>query len=160
MILIAELASSKKPLDRNSGAAAALARRMTNCVIPEGGRYGLHERRIAVAAGRAAADHSADRAVLASLKQRPRLAGPFIRGPGGALGYSDLCPTNHNRRPTFARMCGADCRCFNESTRPLPGAGKWSGTMRVASLESVLMAATLVSAAVVVLWGFKILFGT
>jgi len=32
--------------------------------------------------------------------------------------------------------------------------------MRVASLESVLMAATLVSAAVVVLWGFKILFGT
>jgi hypothetical protein len=32
--------------------------------------------------------------------------------------------------------------------------------MRVASLESVLMAATLVSAAVVVLWGLKILFGT
>jgi|SwirhisoilCB1_FD_contig_51_6045037_length_388_multi_2_in_0_out_0_1 hypothetical protein len=32
--------------------------------------------------------------------------------------------------------------------------------MRVASLESVLMAATLVSAVVVVFWGFKILYGT
>jgi hypothetical protein len=31
--------------------------------------------------------------------------------------------------------------------------------MRVASLESVLAVATLVSAAVVVLWGFKILYG-
>jgi hypothetical protein len=32
--------------------------------------------------------------------------------------------------------------------------------MRVASLESVLMVATLVSAAVVVVWGLKILYGT
>jgi hypothetical protein len=32
--------------------------------------------------------------------------------------------------------------------------------MRVASLESVLTAATLVSAIVVVLWGFKIFYGT
>ena len=33
-------------------------------------------------------------------------------------------------------------------------------TMRVASLESVLMVATLISAAVVVVWGLKILYGT
>jgi hypothetical protein len=32
--------------------------------------------------------------------------------------------------------------------------------MRVASLESVLMVATLVSAVVVVVWGLKILYGT
>jgi len=31
--------------------------------------------------------------------------------------------------------------------------------MRVASLESVLTAATLVSAIVVVLWGIKVLYG-
>jgi hypothetical protein len=31
--------------------------------------------------------------------------------------------------------------------------------MRVASLESVLTAATLVSAIVVVLWGFKLFYG-
>jgi hypothetical protein len=31
--------------------------------------------------------------------------------------------------------------------------------MRVASLESMLVAAVLVSAAVVVLWGLKILYG-
>jgi len=32
--------------------------------------------------------------------------------------------------------------------------------MRVASLESVLMVATLVSAVVVVVWGLRILYGT
>jgi hypothetical protein len=32
--------------------------------------------------------------------------------------------------------------------------------MRVASLESVLMVATLVSAVVVVVWGIRILYGT
>ena len=39
------------------------------------------------------------------------------------------------------------------------GAGEAESTMRVASLESVLAVATLVSATVVVLWGLKILYG-
>ncbi len=36
----------------------------------------------------------------------------------------------------------------------------WSTVMRVASLESILVVATLVSAITVVLWGIKIFYGT
>ena len=52
-----------------------------------------------------------------------------------------------------------DGRRFNESTRRILGLGKRRVKMRVASLESVLAVATLVSATVVVLWGLKILYG-
>ena len=59
----------------------------------------------------------------------------------------------------FNRFRPSDCREINESNRPLSGAGKRSKRMRVASLESVLAVATLVSAIVVVLWGIKIFYG-
>lgn len=52
-----------------------------------------------------------------------------------------------------------DCYGRIESNRPDDGAGKRSKCMRVASLESVLTAATLISAIVVVLWGMKIFYG-
>jgi len=58
------------------------------------------------------------------------------------------------------QIATGDCSQSNESTRPLLGLGKRRVLMRVASLESVLAVATLVSAIVVVLWGVKILYGT
>ena len=39
------------------------------------------------------------------------------------------------------------------------GAGKRSNSMRVASIENILTAATLVTAIVVVLWAIKIVYG-
>ena len=47
---------------------------------------------------------------------------------------------------------------MNESTTPLVGL-EAEGTMRLASFESLLAMATLVSAIVVVLWGIKIFHG-
>jgi hypothetical protein len=48
---------------------------------------------------------------------------------------------------------------MNESNKPFLGLGSGVSGMRVASLESVLAVATLVSAIVVVLWGIKIFYG-
>lgn len=77
------------------------------------------------------------------------------------LSHAQTCAPQTTMVPqTLKRARPADCLRFIESTRPLHGAGEVESNMRVASLESVLMAATLVSAAVVVLWGLKILFGT
>jgi len=56
-----------------------------------------------------------------------------------------------------------DPRIARDSANQLDPRRGWEAEfveMRVASLESVLAVATLVSAAVVVLWGLKILYGT
>ena len=56
------------------------------------------------------------------------------------------------------RDCPSDCRKMNESNTRVVGLGSGVSCMRVASLESVLAVATLVSAIVVVLWGIKIFY--
>jgi hypothetical protein len=73
--------------------------------------------------------------------------------------YGDLWSANHSRKPVSTAPRLRDCSAIVESTRPLAGLEAEIG-MRVASLESVLTAATLVSATVVVLWGIKIFYGT
>lgn len=139
---------------------ASLLRRYDDVTLG-GGSHGLFERRIAVAAGRAAADHSADRFVLAPLgatRQKGPASGPFRcrnqpKWPGTVCApQSTTCRQNcGDREPPIA----------HDSTNRLDRFRGWEAEsrMRVASLESVLAVATLVSAAVVVLWGFKILYG-
>lgn len=73
--------------------------------------------------------------------------------------YGDVWPANHNHRQLSSQGRSSNCSVINESTRPLTGLGSGESSMRVASLESVLTAATLVSAIVVVLWGIKIFYG-
>jgi hypothetical protein len=72
--------------------------------------------------------------------------------------YGDVWPTNNNREQRSGRR---DQAIAVESTNRLDRYWGWEAesSMRVASLESVLTAATLVSAIVVVLWGIKIFLG-
>ena len=70
-----------------------------------------------------------------------------------------MWPINHNRPPAFKVARSA---IAVDQTNQLDRLRGWEAesSMRVASLESVLTAATLVSAIVVVLWGMKIFYGS
>jgi hypothetical protein len=70
-----------------------------------------------------------------------------------------MWPTNHNRPPAFKVARSA---IAVDQTNQLDRLRGWEAesSMRVASLEGVLTAATLVSAIVVVLWGMKIFYGS
>ncbi len=65
---------------------------------------------------------------------------------------------------TIHRQSSSECDLWiaGDSANQLDRFWGWEAEsrMRVASLESVLAVATLVSATVVVLWGLKILYGT
>ena len=69
-----------------------------------------------------------------------------------------MWPANHNRTLSFKT---AGLAIAANQTNHLDQQRGWEAesSMRVASLESVLTAATLVSAIVVVLWGMKIFYG-
>ena len=88
----------------------------------------------------------------AAIKSRPA---PTNSGPGSG----NVWPANHNHRQLSSQGRSSNCSVINESTRPLTGLGSGESSMRVASLESVLTAATLVSAIVIVLWAIKIFYG-
>ncbi len=70
-----------------------------------------------------------------------------------------MWPINHNRPPAF-KVAGSAIAV--DQTNQLDRLRGWEAEsgMRVASLEGVLTAATLVSAIVVVLWGMKIFYGS
>jgi hypothetical protein len=88
--------------------------------------HGLFERRVVVAAGRAAADHSADRLVLAPLganRQKGPASGPFRCREPAKMAGNRVCPAKHNLPTKLWRSRATDCPRFDESTRPIPGLG-------------------------------------
>ena len=101
---------------------ASLLRRYDDVTLG-GGSHGLFERRIAVAAGRAAADHSADRFVLAPLGKKAPHRGPFCCRERAKMARNRVCPAKHNLPTKLWRSRATDCPRFNESTRPIPGLG-------------------------------------
>ncbi len=70
-----------------------------------------------------------------------------------------MWPIKHNRPPAFKVTRST---IAVDQTNQLDRLRGWEAesSMRVASLEYVLTAATLVSAIVVVLWGIKIFYGS